>query len=266
MSLSSGRKLGVIASLITVILPVVTVIASVFMAQSLFATFQRWVANQATPAFSILSAELSAFFIILVILAIISLIGLILFILAMHQLSHYYKESGIFKNIVYALIVNIVGAIFVFALFFVFITSSINSAITTPSTSILPFLNQFFFSLIALIVLAMVLGIISAAFYMRAFNKLGEKSDSDSFKAAGVLYFVGVLLSVVLVGGILVWIAWIIAAYGFHSLKPLSSPNNFSTPSAVTSPVPAQTIPCPNCGTGNVPEALYCGSCGKQLQ
>jgi len=80
MSLSSGRKLGVIASLITVILPVVTVIASVFMAQSLFATFQRWVANQATPAFSILSAELSAFFIILVILAIISLIGLILFI------------------------------------------------------------------------------------------------------------------------------------------------------------------------------------------
>ncbi len=265
MSLGSGRKLGLIASLITVILPVVTVIASVIMAQSLFATIQRWVANQVTPTFSILSAELNAFFIILVIIAIIGLVGLILFILAMHQLSHYYKESGIFKNIVYALIVNIVGTIFVFALFFVFITSSINSAITTPSTSIIPFLNQFVFSFLALVVLAMVLGIISAAFYMRAFNKLGEKSDRDSFKAAGVLYFVGVLLSIVLFGGILIWIAWIIAAWGFYSLKP-SSTNIYSAPSAGTSPVPAQIIPCPNCGTGNVPEALYCGSCGKQLQ
>jgi uncharacterized membrane protein len=236
------------------------------MAQSLFASFQRWVANQVTPTFSILSAELNTFFIVLIILAIIGLVGLILFILAMHQLSHYYKESGIFRNIVYALIVNVVGAISVFALFYLFITSSINSAINTPSTSVLPFLDQFIFSFLALVVLAMVLGIISAAFYMRAFNKLGEKSDCDSFKAAGVLYFVGVLLSVVLVGGILVWIAWIIAAYGFHSLKPLSSTNIYSTPSAVTSPVPAQTLPCPNCGTGNVPEALYCGSCGKQLQ
>ena len=71
MSLSSGRKLGLIASLITVILPVVTVIASVLLAQALIATFQHWVANQATPAFSILSAELSTFFTVLVILAII---------------------------------------------------------------------------------------------------------------------------------------------------------------------------------------------------
>jgi uncharacterized membrane protein len=266
MSLGLGRKLGLTSSLITVILPVVMVIASLVMAQSLFATVQHWMANQVTPAFSIISAQLSAFFIVLVILAIIGLVGLIFFILAMHQLSHYYKEPGIFRNIIYALIVNIVGSISVFALFVLFITSTINSAINTPSTAILPFLDQFFYSLIGLIVLAMALGIISAAFYMRAFNMLGEKSDGDSLKAAGVLYFVGVLLSIVLVGGILVWIAWIIAAYGFYSLKPLSLTNFYSTPLVGMPPVPAQTLPCPNCGTGNVPEALYCGSCGKQLQ
>jgi uncharacterized membrane protein len=272
MSLGSGRKLGVIASLITVILPVVTVIAAIFMVQSFFATIQRWVANQVAPTFSILSAELSAFFIVLVILAIVGLVGFILFILAMHQLSHYYKESGIFKNIAYALIINIVGAIFVFALFFVFISSSINSAITTPSNLLLPFLNQVIFSVLALVVVALGLGIISAVFYMRAFNKLGEKSGLDSFKAAGVLYFVGVLLSIVLFGGVLVWIAWIFVAWGFYSLKPSSSSsssssnNIYSTPSTTTSPTIVQTKPCPNCGVGNVPEALYCGSCGKQLQ
>ena len=266
MSLGSGRKLGVIASLITVILPVVAVIASVFMAQSFFTTIQRWVANQVTPTFSILSAQLNTFFNVLVILAIVGLVGFILFILAMHQLSHYYKEPGIFKNIAYALIINIVGAIAVFALFFVLISSSINSAITTPSNLSLQFLDQFIFSFLALVVLAMVLGIISAAFYMRAFNKLGEKSGLDRFKAAGVLYFIGVLLSIVLFGGVLVWIAWIFVAWGFYSLKPSSSTNIYSTPSAGTSPVLAQTKPCPNCGVGNVPEALLCGSCGKQLQ
>jgi len=166
----------------------------------------------------------------------------------------------------YSLIINIVGAIAVFTLFFVFILSSINTAITTPSTLAIPFLTQFIFSFLAIAVVALVLGIISAAFYMRGFNNLGEKSGRDSFKAAGVLYLLGVLLSIVLIGGFLLWLSWIFAAWGFYSLKPLSSTNFYSTPSAATSPVIVQTKPCPNCGIGNVPEALFCGSCGKELQ
>jgi uncharacterized membrane protein len=58
------------------------------------------------PAISFFPGGYLAFFIIF---AIVGLVGYILFILAMHQLSHYYKESGIFKNIVYALIVTIIG-------------------------------------------------------------------------------------------------------------------------------------------------------------
>jgi len=235
------------------------------MAQSFFVTIQRWVANQVTPTFSILSAQLSAFFIVFVILAIVGLVGFILFILAMHQLSHYYKESGIFKNIVYALIINILGAIFVFALFYVLILSSINAAIATPSTLAMQFLNQFIFSFLVIVVLALVLAIISGFFFMRAFNKLGEKSDRDSFKAAGVFYLLGALLSIVLIGGFLIWLSWIFAAWGFHSIKPFTT-NNYSTPSAGTSPIPAQTICCPFCGTENKLDAIHCGSCGNRLQ
>jgi uncharacterized membrane protein len=265
VSLNSGRKLGVTASIITVIMPVVAVIASIFMAQSLFTTIQSWVTNQVTPTFSILYAQLSSFFVVLVILAIVGLIGFILIILAMHQLSHYYKESSIFKNIVYALIVNIIGAIFVFALFFSFISSSINTAITTPSTLAMPFITQFIISFLALVVVALVLAIISGFFFMRAFNKLGEKSDRDSFKAAGVFYFLGALLSIVLIGGLLIWLSWIFAAWGFHSIKPFTT-NNYSTPSAGTSAIPAQTICCPFCGTENKLDAIHCGSCGNRLQ
>jgi uncharacterized membrane protein len=59
---------------------------------------------------------------------------------------------------------------------------------------------------------------------MRAFNKLAEKSGDDNFKTAGLLYLLGTVLTIVLIGGLLIWIAWIFAAMGFNSLKPKEPP------------------------------------------
>jgi uncharacterized membrane protein len=55
---------------------------------------------------------------------------------------------------------------------------------------------------------------------MRAFNKLGEKSEVDNFKTAGLLYLLGGALAIVGIGALLSWIAWIFAFMGFRSLKP----------------------------------------------
>jgi hypothetical protein len=118
-------------------------------------------------------------------------------------------------------------------------------------------------------VVALVVGITSAAFYMRAFNKLEEKSGVSSFKTAGVLYLVGTLLSIVLIGGILVWLAWIFAAWGFHSLKPLLTTPIYSTQSATAFPYFEQNKRCPNCGTDvqSYPQnAEFCGKCGARLR
>ena len=56
-------------------------------------------------------------------------------------------------------------------------------------------------------------GIVNGVLYMRAFNKLKEKSGVDNFGTAGLLYLIGVFIPLI------TWIAWIFAAMGFNKLK-----------------------------------------------
>jgi len=83
--------------------------------------------------------------------------------------------------------------------------------------------------LLLLIFAAFIIEIIGAVFYMRAFNKLGEKSGVRSFNKAGMFYVIGTVLMIVAIGGLLFWIAWIYVASGFNSLKPKAAePSNLS--------------------------------------
>jgi hypothetical protein len=94
---------------------------------------------------------------------------------------------------------------------------------------------------------------------MRSFNKLKEKSGVDNFGTAGILYLVGSIVPIV------AWIAWIFAAMGFQKLKPAATAPNVSystQPQLNTMPMKR----CPNCGTENTADALYCRTCGKPLQ
>ena len=266
MSLESGRKLGLTASLIYVISPVIIVVAYVFLIFSLFAAFPFGT----SPTSSFLS--LPVFIILIGLSGIISFAGVILFIVAMHRLSQYYSEPGIFKNALYGFIINFVGVITGILVYVaVFLSTTLGSitpsgiqttAVTptpTPST-ILASLGLFIVMFLALLAVFLVLGIVSGLFYMRAFNKLGEKSGVNSFNTAGLLILIGVIIPMVS------WIGWIFAVSGFHSLKPKpaeSSSAYYTTPTS--SPTAAQNKYCPYCGTANNADAIYCKSCGRQL-
>ena len=101
---------------------------------------------------------------------------------------------------------------------------------------------------------------------MRAFNKLGEKSGINNFKTAGLLYLIGMVLSIVGIGVLLLWIAWIFAALGFHSLKPSSTSTFVSSDLQTSLTGIAQKKFCPYCGTENTADSIYCVVCGKKLQ
>ncbi len=92
----------------------------------------------------------------------------------MNQLSHYYSEPGIFRNVIYSLIVSIVGGvaliITMIAVFFVSLTSSIGR-----TSSAAPTFGAFIIALIAIVLVALVIGIASALLNKRAFNLLGSK-------------------------------------------------------------------------------------------
>jgi uncharacterized membrane protein len=263
MTLESGRKLGLISSLLFVILPIasIAVFAGFFLA--LISAIQTRTVTGAFPsgAFALMSFGVS-----ILAISVLSVIGLILFILAMYYLSRYYSEPAIFKNIVFAIIIAIVTGVIVTAAYVALlipVSRTVTQAGVTPSPT--QFFGSFLIGIIIILFVTVVMGIISSILIMRAFNKLGEKSGVDSFKTAGLLYLLGVLLSIVGIGAILSWIAFIFAAIGFYRLKPTAAAPALTYPTE-TPHMALQTKRCPYCSTEHTLDAAYCRSCGKPLQ
>lgn len=252
MSFESGRKLGLSASLIYVILPVVAVAgAAAFIISIIFSAATGIARGTVAPSFV---NVLGGFIMFIVAVAVTATVGFILFMVSMYRLSNYYSEPAIFKNVLYAFILSIISFMIIFSLEFAYIITSILeiSQAVTPTAPV----SYPLFVLIAVYGASLVFGIINGWLYMRAFNKLKEKSGMGDFGTAGILYLVGVIVPLV------AWIAWIFAALGFNKLKlPVTPASYFTQPTSRS----MQTKRCPNCGTENPVDALYCTFCGKPL-
>jgi uncharacterized membrane protein len=263
MSLNSARKLGAAASIITVITPVITLLLGFFIVLSVIATLQSWI-NANSSTLPVFSGEILMVF---AIPAILSLVGFVLFVISMYKLSHYYNAPGIFTYIVYAIIEGIIGVIVVYALFSLYFLPLVANA--TLNTLAIPFITQFITDSLGIVVVIFVFALFSGVFYYRAFAKLSENSGSGSFKSAGMLYLIGSLTSIFLIGFLFIWIGWILAAKGFYSLKPKPAKDysrvSTETP-PITPPITPQTIRCPFCGKENPVDGVYCRSCGNKLQ
>jgi uncharacterized membrane protein len=261
MSLETGRTLGLISTIMFVILPIVGGVLFVSLFSIILSAIGAGLSQGNLPSnFPSLAAGLAGLGIGFIAVGILGLIFGILFVVSMYVLSKYYNEPAIFRNILYAIIILIVGAVVavVFELLLIIpISRTVAQSPGTPSFSSLPI-----FGFIAVLIAAVILGIISAVLVMRAFNKLAEKSEVDNFKTAGLLYLIGVLTSFIFIGGIIVWIGFIFAAMGFYRLKPIK-------PISYETPIPQTMLPtkrCPYCSTENVVGATYCRFCGKPLQ
>lgn len=300
MSLKLGKILGVTSSLIAVIAPVVAAITGGYFIYSIVS--QLWSSIYASAG---TVPSLSSFAFVLTLIeafGIASLIGAILFILAMYSLAKYYKEKGIFRNILYCLITILVGAIIsvILAVHFTSMLPQLTSG--QASTAGIPpayaalyniFLSfqqlisaqglmPLIASLVELVAVVVIVVIVSLIFIMRAFHKLGEKSGNHSFHTAGWL----IVLNLIPVIGILIgWFGWILATAGFGSLKPKTAETSILTssiPQATVKTAEASTFPnatpqaavpsmpqqrsCPYCGAENTVDSVYCMDCGKKLE
>ncbi len=258
MSLESGKKFGFIGSIITVLMPIISVILAIVL---IFAPL--FSSPPARPAPFVSSI---AWIIVFAALGFMSLIGFILFLVGMRNLSQYYGDYGIFRNTLYGFVLYIIGTAVAVGIEIAFFTYTIGSIFqVSPSTPPTNFILGLFSAFFAVFAVILVFSIVSAVFYMRAFNLLGERSGIENFKTAGLLYLIGTALAIVIVGGFLVWIAWILAALGFNSLKPVSAIYRPSVSQPIQ-PSMTQRKYCPYCGTENNVDASYCRHCGRQLK
>jgi uncharacterized membrane protein len=170
---------------------------------------------------------------------ILELVGLILVMVALYNLGSHYKESGIFNNALYGLIIEIVGGVISVGVLIIVVLSSLTDFLysifpdwngdwstlsgLTPNLSnvsldnIMPFVE----GIIAVFIILWVFAIIATFFVRRSLGTLSAKSGVGLFSTAGLLLFVGAVLIILLgIGLILIWISMLLLAIAFFRIKP----------------------------------------------
>jgi len=282
MTLESSRALARAGTLLIVL---GTVAAFVVPLVSLLSIFSLASSSHYTYPFT--SAYSAAFLLV----PILIFAGYILFLVAMNGLANYYRDHSIFTNALYGFISAIVGGVVLVILFFaVFLTAfsgiststtssntpafSVIAPIATPAPTISPAptippnFSGAVLSILGLLAIlwlgVFVIALVQSIFYKRAFDRLAEKSGEGNFKTAGLMMLIGGLLTIILIGGFVTFLAWIFATMGFFSLRaPPTEANILSLPQILATTT--QKKNCPYCGAENSVDSDYCSHCGKKM-
>ncbi len=204
---------------------------------------------------------------------VLGIIGVILLLRGVKELANYYQDNEIYQNsltgVKYYIIALIAAAVAITAIL-IGVGSATGFKFTSNFTLTVGFgvgLAAFFGALI----IAFIFNVLAATHLRQTFNTLERKSGEHSFGTAGALLWWGALLTIIGVGFILIFIAWIFAVIGFFTMKSPQHQQNASQPYSYTPP-PAQSVTpqqatryCPNCGAQVALDATYCSHCGKQL-
>ena len=143
---------------------------------------------------------------------ILEIIGLILVLVALYNLSNYYKEGSIFRHAIYGVAIAVVGAIIVGVLVVSVVLSNITELVTqlypgwngdwstlqgmTPNTTnfnpanIFPLIG----GLLVVLVIAWVLAIIASFFIYRSLKQVSNKSNVGLFGTAGLILLIGAVI------------------------------------------------------------------------
>ncbi|MGD0450813.1 MAG: DUF996 domain-containing protein [Candidatus Bathyarchaeia archaeon] len=202
-------------------------------------------------------ASIGAILLFLSFIPVVGIIGLILVFIGMKGLADYYKEPSIYQNALMGLIFGIIALVALTAGLILAFTIGI----FTPGIGAI-------FTIFAVLVVVFIFYVIAAMYLKRAFSSLAQKTGEHSFETAGFLLWIGAILTIVFIGLVLIFIAWIFATIAFFSIKEASQPTSYvpPPPTPAATPPPAQlTRFCPNCGAPVQPNTAFCPNCGKPL-
>jgi uncharacterized membrane protein len=193
-------------------------------------------------------------------------IGIILVIVALKGVADKFNEGRIFNNALYSIIVIIVGVVAFVAsligsvLFFIAnlpdwirpyvqardwqgLAAAIQSHAMDPSSF------GSFFALIGVVIIAFVVLFVFAVLSMfllrRSLGIVKTKTGVGLFGTSGLLLLIGAVLTPILIGFLLIWIAWILLTIAFFSVRPAapSQPAPYQPAPSTVSPPPPFSIP-----------------------
>jgi uncharacterized membrane protein len=157
----------------------------------------------------------------------LSIIGIIMVLVGMKNLSKAYNDESIWKNTLYAVIFGIIGivasGVTLVSLFFggIFAGAAVGLEDATGLVGLIAGLIIFLF-------VAFIFYLLEAIYIRRAFDTLANKSGVGLFRTGGMLLLIGAILTIVLVGLFLIFIAWILILVAFFQIP--SSPQSQMPP------------------------------------
>jgi len=165
---------------------------------------------------------------------IIAFIGLILVLIALKGMANHYNEAGIFDNALYGIISTIIGV----AVFIAVVIGAAAGLLTalgihisnwsdwsalqnfnwqgiTDMSVIWPYVTEILLALVALFAFV----VIATVFLRRSMNILSAKTGVHLFATTGILLLVGAILTIIVIGVLLIWIALILLAISFFRIR-----------------------------------------------
>lgn len=146
---------------------------------------------------------------------VVGIVGLILVLVGLLTLADHFKDAEMRRNaiqwVIFA-IIAIVALVVAFALELFALWSFMVPPYAYSAMSEL-------LVIIAGLVVAEIFYVLSASRLRRVYATLAQRTGESLFNTAGTLYFWGAVLTIVLVGGILMLISWILAAVAFFTAK-----------------------------------------------
>jgi uncharacterized membrane protein len=162
---------------------------------------------------------------------VLAIVGLILILIAVKYASDILGDSKIFNNMLYAVILGIIGlvvgivavATIVFqAIGLGYMSSSF--AYTAPSNVAVGDIMGLLGTLLLGLAAVWICFLISAIFLRRSYGELGKRLNVGLFGTAGLLYLIGAALTIILVGLLLIFIADILFIVAFFSINTQAPP------------------------------------------
>ena len=156
----------------------------------------------------------------------LSIVGIILVLVGMRTLSSAYNDESIWKNTLYAVIFGIIGIIAsgltLASLFFGGIFAGVELGFEAGLGAF-----GFIAGILVFLVVAFIFYLLEAIYIRRAFDTLSAKSGVGLFKTGGLLLLIGAILTIVLVGLFLIFIAWILILVAFFQIPTTSQPQQY---------------------------------------
>ena len=158
--------------------------------------------------------------------SVLVIIGWILILIAVKDISEAVQDRSIYRNALISAIMAIIGAVtfavVVAAAFFAILGLGTlpTTAGSTPPTGFVGILAA------AILGLAVVwiIGIVGSYFLWKSFKGISAKLPVGLFGTGALLYFIGSILTIILIGFVLIFIAQILFVAAFFSVPDRPSP------------------------------------------